>query len=53
MHAFSDLHYTFEYSLLEPLFTHHLKEINHLTIQFSEMYEKDLRQFEKKLFNKD
>jgi hypothetical protein len=45
MHAFSDLSFLFDYSLMEPMFSHHPKEINHLTILFSEKYEQDLRRF--------
>jgi hypothetical protein len=45
MHAFSDLNYIFDYSIIEPMFTHHPKEITHLTIVFSEKYEVDMRRF--------
>jgi hypothetical protein len=53
MHAFSDLSYTFDYSLMEPLFNHTSKEVNRITIIFSEKYEQELRRFERRLFNKE
>lgn len=45
MHAFSDLSYTFDYSLLEPLFTHNPKDISHLSILFNEKYEQEFKKF--------
>ena len=53
LHAFSDLSYTFDYSLMEPLFSHQSKEVNKITIVFNEKYEQELKRFEKRLFNKD
>ena len=39
MHSFSDLHYYFDYSINEPTFIPHPKEVTRLTIHFGEKYE--------------
>lgn len=50
-HSFSDISYSFDYSIVEPQVSIHPKEVSKVTILFNEKYEADMKRFERKLFH--